>query len=240
MEDDEIKDRIISSTTGIPLYKLSRGILTIEDRKLLSEARERIESMKIKIETEARVTVDSIRAKALRQAQSNNGLDFIIIDYLQLITPVGRFNSRQEAVADISRNAKLLAKNLGVPVMVLVQVNREGKEDENPIPKLHQIRESGAIAQDSDIVILLHREEALDDTIPHTLVLLEKNRSGESQKTIRCHSNLECSLFREVIKAKDIPRMGLEEQEQAMDELNLEEFDNFISDDDILNDEDLF
>ena len=241
MESDELQDRIISSTTGIPLNRLKQGNLEDADRTILKEVTPEIQAMKLKIETEARVTVDSIRAKALRQAQSEAGLDFIIIDYLQLITPVGRFSSRQEAVADISRNVKLLAKQLKVPIMVLVQVNREAKDDENPVPKLHQIRESGAIAQDSDIVILLHRDESLDDTIPHTLVLLEKNRNGEAQKTIRCHSNLECSLFREVTKARDLERVSDAEHEAAIDDIDLDDFDGF-DDDDIagMSDEELF
>lgn len=239
MGADELTDRIVSSTTGVPLYKLSRGTLDDADRQTLAATKAEVGSMKIKIEAEARVTIDSIRAKALRQAQSPDGLDFIIIDYLQLITPVGRFSSRQEAVADLSRNAKLLAKQLGVPLMVLVQVNRESKDDENPIPKLHQIRESGAIAQDSDIVILLHRDESLDDTIPHTLVLLEKNRNGEAQKTIRCHSNLECSIFREVIRSKDVDRLTDGDEQQAADDFDLDEFEGLIDDDDILADADL-
>lgn len=244
MGKDELTDRIVSSTTGILLNHLRQGAMTDADREVLKDAAPAIKDMKIKIETEAKVTVDSIRAKALRQAQSEDGLDFIVLDYLQLVTPVGRVNSRQEAVADISRNMKLLAKQLEVPIMVLVQVNREGKDDENPLPKLHQIRESGAIAQDSDIVILLHREETMDDTIPHTLVLLEKNRNGEAQKTVRCHSNLECSLFREVVRSKDVERMSDEDQAAALDDLGFEDDFSHLSSDssdfDDLDEEDLF
>ncbi|WP_239975383.1 DnaB helicase C-terminal domain-containing protein, partial [Cronobacter sakazakii] len=71
-----------------------------------------IARMRIIVDTEPKLTVDMIRARALKQAQSPQGLDFVVVDYLQLITPVGRFSSRQEAVADISRNMKLLAKQL--------------------------------------------------------------------------------------------------------------------------------
>lgn len=239
MGRDELLDRITSSVSGVLLSHLRQGSLTAEEKVTLQEIAPEIKKMKIKIETEARVTLDSIRAKALRQAQTAEGLDFIIIDYLQLITPTGRFSSRQEAVADISRNVKLLAKQLEVPIMVLVQVNREGKEDENPIPKLSQIRESGAIAQDSDIVILLHREETLDDAIPQTLVLLEKNRNGEAQKTVRCHSNLECSLFREVIRNKDVDRVTDEDAAAALEELDMDEFKHLSSDEDDFDSDDL-
>src|SRR5699024_11393140 len=86
---------------------------------------------------------------------------------------------------------KLLAKTLQIPIMILVQLNRpKGESTENERSTLDRIRESGAIAQDSDIVILLHRENSVDNKIPQTLVLLEKNRSGESNKTIRCHTEL--------------------------------------------------
>lgn len=238
----ELTDRFVSCSTNILLNNLRGGQLTEEDQVTLKEATPMIENMKIKVETEARITVDSIRAKALRQAQSPEGLDFIILDYLQLVTPVGRYSSRQEFVADVSRNMKLLAKQLNVPVMVLVQVNREDKNDENNLPKLHQIRESGAIAQDSDVVILLHREETLDDTTPHTLVLLEKNRNGEAQKTVRCHSILECSLIKEVVRARDVERNSLDDEEAELDEFDLSEFGDLgdkISQVDF-DDEDLF
>lgn len=228
MGENEIMDRITSSVTGIPMDKLKKGDLTQQDRDRLNEKAKEIARMKILIDTDPKETIDSIRAKALRRAQSPEGLDFIIIDYLQLITPVGRFSNRQEAVADMSRNMKLLAKQLEVPIMVLVQVNRESKDDENSIPQLSQIRESGAIAQDSDIVILLHRESSMDDTIPHTLVLLAKNRNGQADKMIRCHSNLECSLFREITRSKDIPRMTEEEMDELSDDLDLSEFDDDV------------
>ena len=112
----------------------------------------------------------------------------IIIDYLQLISSSSTFNSRQRVfIADLFRNIKLLARTLQIPIIILVQLNRpKGESTENERPTLDRIRESGAIAQDSDIVILLHRENSVDNKIPQTLILLEKNRSGESNKTIRC------------------------------------------------------
>lgn len=233
MGTDEIEDRILSSTTSIPLDKLKQGNLTDDEKAVLKEKIEQMKEMKLTIDIEPKLTVDMIRARALRQAQSEDGLDFIIVDYLQLITPTGRFSNRQEAVADISRNMKLLAKQLQVPIMVLVQLNRKdsAKESENSLPSLNDIRESGAIGQDSDIVILLHRDPALDDTTPHTLVILDKNRNGQGHKTIRCHSNLECSLFREVTRVKDVEdRLSDEEIEDLADDVDLDEFDSFADD----------
>lgn len=212
MSESEIQDRIVASMSGIPMNDLKQGKVSEEDQKLLEETTERVKDMKLLIETEPKITIDAIRAKALRRAQSEVGLDLIIIDYLQLITAVGTFSSRQEVVADLSRNMKLLAKQLGVPIMVLVQLNREkGDGDDNELPKISQIRESGAIGQDSDIVILLHRDKGEDGEIPQTLVILEKHRNGKAGDIIRCHSNLECSLFREVVKAKDRQKMSEED-----------------------------
>jgi len=225
MEELELKDRMISSITGVPMNNLKNGTLDANERRILQGAKSEINEMKILIDTDPKVTVESIRARALRRAQSPMGLDMIIIDYLQLITPTGRFSSRQEAVSDLSRNMKLLAKQLQVPIMVLVQVNREGNNDEDPLPKLDRIRESGAIAQDSDTVILLHRDQTMDDTIPHTLVILAKNRNGEANKTIRCHSNLECSLFRETQRAKDV--------EGTITDDDIAALDNYEDDDDL-------
>lgn len=233
MSKTQIQDRIISSSTGITLNKLKQGGLSNDDQMIFDSAVEEMKNMRIIVDVEPRITVDMIRSRALRQAQSQEGLDLIIIDYLQLITPAGRFNSRQEAIADISRNIKLLAKQLEIPIIVLVQLNRNNNEDENALPVLDQIRESGAIGQDSDIVILLHRDKSLDDTIPHTLVLLAKNRDGEAQKTIRCHSSLECSIFREVTSVKSLEAnesLTEDEQDVFADDLDLDEFETDLLD----------
>lgn len=234
----EIQDRIIASMSGIPMNDLKQGKVSEENKEVLRETSERVSKMKLMIETEPKLTVDAIRAKALRRAQSPQGVDLIVLDYLQLLTPVGNTNSRQEVVADFSRNMKLLAKQLGVPIISLVQLNREKSDgDENAIPKLDQIRESGAIAQDSDLVILIHRDKSDDGEIPHTLVILAKHRNGEAGAIVRCHSNLECSLFREVVRAKDKPRMTEEEMNNLVADSEFEDFGTdlggFDEDDDL-------
>lgn len=224
MSRHELEDRFMASMTGIPMNKLKQGDLTEEERKRLLVEMEEMASMKLILDVEPKLTVDGIKARALKQAQSQEGLDFIIIDYLQLLTPAGRFSSRQEAVADISRNVKLLAKQLGVPVLVLVQVQREKDDDENAMPQLHQIRESGAMGQDSDVVILIHRDKTQDDTTPLTMVILAKNRNGPDQRIIRCHSNLSCSLFREVTRVKDIEQLAEDDLDDLSEDLDLEDF----------------
>lgn len=229
----EIQDRVYSATTGIPMWKFKQGRLDGDDHKVLEAQMAAMTSFKLLVDDEPKHTVDSIRARALKQAQTPAGLDMVIVDYLQLITPTGRYSSRQEAVADISRNMKLLAKQLQVPVMVLVQMKRKGSSnDEESGPQgLDDIRESGAIAQDSDVVILLHRDLPTDDSIPHTLVIIAKNRNGEKDKTIHCHSNLQCSLFHEVTRVKDVEKLTedeLEDDDLTMD--GLEDFDDLDED----------
>lgn len=236
MSNEEIDDRIIASMSGVSMSRLKEGNLSDEDRTRVRQALDDLKDMKIMVDSDPRVTVDTIRARAFKQAQSPEGLDLVIVDYLQLITPAGKYSSRQEAVADVSRNMKLTAKVIEVPIIVLVQLNR-GKDDEEEgkLPSLENIRESGSIAMDSDVVILLHREDTFDDTTPHTLVILDKNRNGEAHKVIRCHSNLECSLFREVKKEKDTTdeRLSDEEYAELEDDIDLDEFNDYDLDDDM-------
>lgn len=206
MDENEIHDRIVSCTTSIPQQGLKMGTVKEEDLPQLQEQIKELKLSNLTLDVDAKQTIDSIRAKALRKAQSREGLDLIIIDYLQLITAPGRFASRREQVDDISRNVKLLAKQLNVPVMVLAQLNRasSNNEEEDGLPDVSHIRESGAIAQDSDIVILLHRERSHDGTLHPTKVILAKHRGGESDKIITCHSKLECSVFLEMRQRKEI------------------------------------
>lgn len=230
MSSTEIQDRVFSSMSSIPMNKTKLGDLEDSEIAVLRETAQDVEKMKLQVETEPKITVDSIRAKSLKRAQSEQGLDLIIIDYLQLITPSSaRFSSRQEVVADISRNVKLLAKQLQVPIIVLVQLNRKSDQDEDAMPSIEHIRESGSIGQDSDIVILLHREKGYDGEIPDTLVKIEKHRNGEAGHMIRCRSNLESSLFIEAVKAKDIDNTNDDDLNDLYDDFD--EFDALDDDD---------
>src|SRR5699024_10137614 len=136
-------------------------------------------------DTTSEMNAEYIKRTAIKQAQSEDGLDFIIIDYLQLISNNSNRN-RQEAIADVSRNMKILAKELHVQVMVLVQLNREKRDDEDTTPKIYDIRESGAIAQDSNVVILIDRKMDDDEEVidPKATFIIAKNRQGESNKYI--------------------------------------------------------
>lgn len=220
MSRSEIENRIVSSVTGIPTTQLQQGTAT--DYESLHSGLEKLRTMKITIDTEPKLTVDSIRARCLQQAQSDEGLDMVVVDYLQLLTATKKTSNRQEAVADISRNVKLLAKDLDVPVIVVAQLVRPTKDQQDMTPTQNDIRESGAIANDSDIVVLLHREESHDGAIPHTKVILEKNRGGPSGRVYLCHSNLACSIFREVV-TKENTRVTEDELHELETEFELDD-----------------
>lgn len=219
MSVEEINDRIFSSISSIPMNDLKQGKLDDGQREVLKEAISELKHSKLTIDPDPKQTIDSIRAKALKKAQSPEGLDFIIIDYLNLITPTGRFGSRQEAVADMARNLKLISKVFEVPVMILTQMNRAETDNEDGIPTIDNIRESAATGQDSDVVIILHRKKAMDEDIPPTYVVLAKQRNGEADKIIKCHSHLECSVFREMVVKKDLDAYSDEEMDSFDEEL---------------------
>lgn len=198
MTEREVISRMVASIAHIPIQKIEKAApLTEEETERKNEALEFIANSKLVIDTNPHVTVEYIKRASIKIAQSRDGLDFVIIDYLQLIGSSGK-RSRQEEVADVSRNMKILGKELNVPVMVLVQLLRERRdEDTDQVPKLYEIRESGAIAQDSNVVILIHRDKDKDAEIidPKALFIIAKNRQGEDNKFISVRTMLEASLF---------------------------------------------
>lgn len=241
MSDEEIMDRVYSSVSGIPMNKLKHASeLTATERVQLEDAGKLISGWKLKVDTTPNVTVDVIRSKSLEYARQN-GLDLIIVDYLQLVEPTEKGDSRQVEVQKLSRSMKLLAKQLNIPIIVLVQLNRESKDDENAMPKLSQIRESGAIAQDSNVVILIHRDNTDDGTIPQTTIILAKNRNGPANKYIHCHSHLSTSTFIEMRKKQEERATEEDEQEafDSIDELGWDEVEPSWNEESPTFDEDL-
>lgn len=233
MSDEELVDRLVSSVTQVSQSKLKTGYVSADDLRKISDQAETIRNMRIQIDTDPHVTIDSIRAKAIQKKQSKDGLDFIIIDYLQLIssTPGHTFGSRQEQVAVLSRSVKLLAKQLQIPIMILVQLNRAVNTEEDQIPTLDNIRESGAIAQDSNIVVLLHRDKEIvsDDEPPKTKIILAKNRNGPADRIITCNSFLSTSTFLEVTAEEYALIATDEELDDLLDDDDLD--DNILGED---------
>lgn len=196
MSASELISRLIASKAFIPMNRIYPKLtLKGEDLQKFMEVKEEIINLPIVIKDDPMQTVETIRAEALKQEQTDK-VDFIIVDYVQLIS-TGRRSSRQEEVANISRGLKILAKQLDVPIMVVAQVLRGSKDDEDRLPTMEDIRESGAIANDSNVVIIIHRKYRDKSENPKALFLLDKNRNGPAGKKITVSSMLHMALFKD-------------------------------------------
>ena len=196
MTANELGKRLISAGSRVPLNVLQSGKLTDDDWvKVANTAGDSAEAPLL-VDDTADLTVGEIRARARKAHRQNGALAMIGVDYLQLITP-GRGDSRQVQVANISRGLKLLAKQLGVPVVVCAQLNRgpEMRADKRPV--MADLRESGAIEADADVVLLLHREDYRDKESPRAGeadFIVDKNRGGPTD-TITVAAQLHLSKF---------------------------------------------
>ena len=183
MSKEQMVNRILASEGNVESMRIKNGNLESEDWQKLGEASTNLAEIPLYIDDKAGLTAAELRAKC-RKAQLEDHIGLIIIDYLQLMEGTGKGASRQQDVADISRSLKILAKELKVPVIALSQLSRanEGRDDKKPV--LSDIRESGAIEQDADIVMFIHRDEYYN---PETTtkkglaeIIIAKNRSGST------------------------------------------------------------
>ncbi len=143
------------------------------------------------------MNIVDIRAKARRMRTSRSGLDLIIVDYLQLMTSPNqrRPDNRQQEVAEISRSLKLLAKELGIPVVALSQLNRNPESRADKRPQLSDLRESGAIEQDSDLVMFIHRDDNDPEHKRESELIIAKHRNGPTG-SIKLHFEPSLTQFR--------------------------------------------
>lgn len=198
MSELEIGERIASAGTGIPLQNIRTGRLTDEDWTRLARYIGDTDAAPLYVDDTARATIAHIRAQANRLAAQLGGIDLILVDYLQLAEGAGGRESRQEQVAALSRGLKLLAKDLGVPVVAASQLNRGAEHRSDKRPSLSDLRESGALEQDADIVVLLHREDVHDQESPRAGeadFIVAKNRNGPTD-TVTLAGQLHCCRFR--------------------------------------------
>ena len=184
MGAEQLMFRMISALGAVEGNKLKTGRLTHDDWKKVNEAMSELADAPIFIEDTPGITIGEIRAKCRRLASQGNGLGLIVIDYLQLISGgPGYGNNRQQEVSDISRSLKTMAMELGVPVIALAQLSRsvEGRENKRPI--MSDLRESGSIEQDADIVTFLYRDDYYNKTT------IEENNVSLSELIIGKHRN---------------------------------------------------
>ncbi|GAB2848193.1 replicative DNA helicase [Microbacterium insulae] len=179
MGRSEIAMRLMSAEGSIPLQAMRKGTLDSRDWTTIAATRGRINDAPLYIDDSPNMTLVEIRAKC-RRLKQRAGLKMVVIDYLQLMTSGKRVESRQQEVSEFSRALKLLAKELGVPVIALSQLNRGPEQRADKKPALSDLRESGSIEQDADMVVLLHREAAYEKESP---------RAGEADLIVAKHRN---------------------------------------------------
>lgn len=184
MSAEQLVNRMLSSLGQIDYSKFRNGNFDNNDWKKLSEGVSQLADTNIKIDDTPGITVSDIRSKCRRLFASKEGLALVVIDYLQLISGSARnANNRQQEVSEISRSLKMMALELHVPVIALAQLSRavEGRPDKRPI--MSDLRESGSIEQDADIVSFLYRDdyynkEAIQSDVSISEFIIGKNRSG--------------------------------------------------------------
>ena len=176
--------RFLSMGAGVNLSALRRGdVATSGDWMRLATAAGNFENASIWIDDGAVMSVEQVRAKA-RQLKISEGLDILIVDYLQLMDMGGKNQNRTQQVADASRGLKVLAKELDITVLALSQLSRECERRDEKRPTLSDLRESGALEQDADVVILLFREEFYDP-----IEAAENGLAGMAEILVRKHRN---------------------------------------------------
>lgn len=180
MAKEQLVTRMLCSQARIDAQKLRRGQVDDRDWPVLTKAAGDLSSMQLYIDDAAAPTVIEMRAK-LRRLKKEKGLDLVIIDYLQLIQGSGRNMNREQEISEISRSLKGIAKELQVPVVALSQLNRSLESRTNKRPMMSDLRESGAIEQDADVIMFIYRDEVYDENSPDkgvAEIIIGKQRNG--------------------------------------------------------------
>ena len=183
MGRSEIAMRLLSAEASVPLQHMRKGTVHTNDWTTIASTRGRINDAPLYIDDSPNMTLVEIRAKC-RRLKQRVGLKMVIIDYLQLMTSGKKVESRQQEVSEFSRALKLLAKELNVPVIAISQLNRGPEQRADKKPALSDLRESGSLEQDADMVILLHRESAYEAENPSAGTadfIVAKHRNGPTR-----------------------------------------------------------
>ncbi len=201
MSTSEIMMRIISAQAGVKLANVRAGQCNDDDWTRMARMMGECAEAPLFIDDSPNLTMMEIRAKA-RRLKQKHGLTMIVVDYLQLMTGGKNYQSREQEISDYSRSLKLLAKELEVPIVALSQLNRKAEDRHDKKPMLSDLRESGSIEQDADMVILIHRPDAYnpdDARAGEADLLLAKNRSGPTRSLAVCHQ-LHMSRFADMAR----------------------------------------
>ena len=177
MSRNEIVMRLLSAEAQVPLHHMRAGTMSDADWTKLASKMGVVSDAPLFIDDSPNMTLMEIRAKCRRLKQRHD-LRLVIVDYMQLMTSGKRVESRQQEVSEFSRSLKLLAKELGVPVVAISQLNRGPEQRTDKRPQMSDLRESGSIEQDADVVILLHRDRSDPERDGEADVIVAKHRNG--------------------------------------------------------------
>lgn len=178
MNKEQLTQRMMASVAGVSLEKINKGNLDAKDWKKLAEAKTALNSARIFIDDTSMIRPIQIMEKCQRLRGQEGHLDVIMIDYLQLLMSDRASESRQNEVAEITRYIKIMAKELNVPVVLLSQLSRKVESRQDKTPILSDLRESGAIEQDADIVMFIHRDKDVDHPTEKAEIIIAKHRNG--------------------------------------------------------------
>jgi len=182
MSESQLTRRIMANMGRIDAERMNRGFMNGPEWAAIYRVQEQVQNTPIYIDDRPSQSIAEIRARARRQ-HSEGKLGFLILDYLQLTKPIHRSRSREEEVAEVSRGLKALSKELSIPVLALSQLNRKVEDRPNKRPGLSDLRESGAIEADADLVMFIYRDEKYRKDSPDkgiAEVLIEKQRDGRT------------------------------------------------------------
>ncbi|HMK55095.1 MAG TPA: replicative DNA helicase [Dissulfurispiraceae bacterium] len=198
MSKEQLVMRMLCSESMVDSARVRKGFIGKEDWPKLTGAAGRLAEAPIFIDDSSALTVLEIRAKSRRLKMEHGGLSLVVVDYLQLMRSRGNFERREQEISEISRSLKALAKELKVPVVALSQLNRSVESRHEKIPTLADLRESGAIEQDADVIIFLYRDEVYNKNSPHNRgtadIIIAKQRSGPTG-TVKLSFEASCTRF---------------------------------------------
>ena len=201
MSKAQLGNRLLSLESGISSQDLNTGHLTRDDLSDLVDASERLEDLKLYIDDTAGLRILEMRSK-LRRLKHEHGLDLVVLDYLQLMQG-GQQENRQQEISEISRSLKAMARELEVPILALSQLSRNVEMRAEKKPQLSDLRESGSLEQDADIVMFLYRDEYYnrDDAESQNIaeLIIAKNRNGPTV-------NVNLQFNKEIMRFGDLTR----------------------------------
>ena len=180
MSNQQVIQNMLCCRAQIDGSSMRKGRITDQQYKRLQEEAAKLYETPIFIDDTPGISITQLRAKA-RRLKQKHGIDMIVVDYLQLMTGGGRFESRQQEISAISRGLKSVARELSVPVLALSQLNRDVENRDDHRPRMSDLRESGAIEQDADVSLLLHRDDYFNPTEENrglAQVIIAKQRNG--------------------------------------------------------------